>query len=115
MKSGDTQGHHLSFSQRSKGGGDVYQLSFPIVMFATIFLSTVLRFVNFLSLLSAASSSARNSCGHASQHGHLHATLQHVSAAVIAHLDLSPLEELGILAWGRHGECRRGRRSGRER
>ena len=61
MKSGDTQGHHLSFSQRSKGGGDVYQLSFPIVMFATIFLSTVRRFWNFLSFASAACSSVRNS------------------------------------------------------
>lgn len=39
-----------------------YALSLPIVMFATIFFSTVFRFANFLSFDSAASNSARNSC-----------------------------------------------------
>jgi len=45
--------------------GDVwraYELSFPMVMFATIFFSTVLRLTNFLSFASAAWRSARNSC-----------------------------------------------------
>jgi hypothetical protein len=38
-----------------------YELSFPIVMFATIFFNIVFRFVNFLSFVSAAWSSWRNS------------------------------------------------------
>ena len=38
-----------------------YELSFPIVIFATIFFNIVFRFVNFLSLVSAAWSSWRNS------------------------------------------------------
>ena len=36
-------------------------LSFPIVIFATIFFNTVFLFWNFLSFASAACSSARNS------------------------------------------------------
>ena len=40
---------------------DCDALSLPMVMLATIFLRTVLRLVNFLSLDSAACNSARNS------------------------------------------------------
>ena len=39
-----------------------YQLSFPRVILATIFFNTIFRFTNFLSFVSAAWRSARNSC-----------------------------------------------------
>ena len=65
-----------------------------MVMFATIFLSTVLRLTNFLSLDSAACSSARNSCaGRDTRQG-----MRGVSVGRGAHLDLSALEELGIMS-----------------
>jgi hypothetical protein len=62
-------------------------------MFATIFFKTVFLFVYFLSLLSAASSSARNSCGtaKANQQGYEN------DKYGVTHLNLSPLEELCIL------------------
>ena len=61
MKSGDTV-RGGSITSLTPMRQLQHALSFPIVIFATIFFSTVFRFVNFLSLVSAASSSARNSC-----------------------------------------------------
>ena len=65
-----------------------------MVIFATIFFKTVFLFVNFLSLLSAASSSARNSCGITSRHKRRRERIEHS----VTYLNLSPLEELRILA-----------------
>ena len=81
-----------------KGADRWHQLSFPIVIFATIFFKTVFLFVYFLSLLSAASNSARNSCRFASTNQQRHAGDKYG----VTHLDLPPLEEFGILAL-RHG------------
>ena len=90
-------------------------LSFPMVMFATIFFSTVLRLTNFLSLDSAACSSARNS----------YRDRRGVSAGRAcggdgggdaAHLYLAALKEFGILpGLGRHGGCTGSRRGVRPR
>ena len=95
MKSGDTVRGGLITSLTSLRQLQ-HALSFPIVIFATIFFSTVFRFVNFLSLASAACNSARNSCVlrvHPRAPG---SDGRHI--VVIAHLDLAPREELGILA-----------------
>lgn len=62
-----------------------------MVMFATIFFSTVFRFVNFLSFVSAAWSSWRNSWT-------LREFAQSNNTHRYAYLNLSALEELGILA-----------------
>lgn len=71
-----------------------HQLSLPMVIFATIFFKTVFLFVNFLSLLSAASSSARNSCGIASRRQRRREGIEYSDS----HLNLSSLKELRILA-----------------
>lgn len=88
------------------GGGEGadkwHQLSFPIVMFATIFFKTVFLFVYFLSLLSAASNSARNSCRFASTNQQRHEGEEYGATD----LNLSPLEEFSILAL-RHGSLLR--------
>ena len=76
-----------------------HRLSLPIVIFATIFFKTVFLFVYFLSLLSAASSSARNSCGIV---GEKCQQRREGDPYSISHLNLSPLEELSILTLG-HG------------
>jgi hypothetical protein len=68
-----------------------HELSLPIVMFATIFFNTVFRFVNFLSFVSAAWSSWRNSWT-------VHEFAERKDTHCHAHLYLSALEELGILA-----------------
>lgn len=71
-----------------------------MVIFATIFFSTVFRLTNFLSLASAACNSARNSCE--TQRGMSdHRPERPLTSA---HLYLAPREELGILAGlGSHG------------
>lgn len=61
-------------------------------MLATIFLRTVLRLVNFLSLDSAACNSARNSYVETCLCSYLRQVYD-----LSTHLDLPPLEELGIL------------------
>jgi hypothetical protein len=58
------QGRHFGGRQwlpNLRKGEKLNWLSLPIVMFATIFLSAVFRLTNFLSFVSAAWSSARNS------------------------------------------------------
>ena len=86
-----------------QGGGkdanEWHRLSLPMVIFATIFFKTVFLFVNFLSLLSAASSSARNSYGIANTKCQ---QKRESDPYGVSHLNLSPLEELSILALG-HG------------
>ena len=76
-----------------KDAGEWHQLSLPMVMFATIFFKTVFRFVYFLSLLSAASSSARNSCGIASKNQQ---RLEKDKRG-LSYLNLPSLEKLSIL------------------
>jgi hypothetical protein len=66
-----------------------YSLSLPIVMFATIFFKTVFRFWYFLSFASAACSSARNS--------YMIKFVTEFNRLRVPHLDLSALEEFGIL------------------
>lgn len=63
-----------------------------MVIFATIFFNTVLRFVNFLSFDSAAWSSARNSYGACED-----LVESIVGVTRHSHLNLASLEELGIL------------------
>lgn len=74
-----------------RGHSAIHILSLPIVMFATIFLRTVLRFWNFLSFASAAWSSTRNSW--------VKAALRRSSTPInLTYLDLATLKELGILS-----------------
>ena len=61
MNKGDTERAEMSLGQVRTQILDGDGLSLPMVIFATIFFSTVLRFVYFLSFVSAACSSARNS------------------------------------------------------
>jgi len=82
-----------------------HRLSLPMVIFATIFFKTVFLFVNFLSLLSAASSSARNSCGIASANQQR----REKDKYRVSHLNLSPLEELSILTLRHESLLRSGR------
>jgi len=77
-----------------KDANEWHQLSLPMVIFATIFFKTVFLFVYFLSLLSAASSSARNSCGIAKANQQRHESDKYG----VTHLNFPSLEELSILS-----------------
>jgi len=61
---GDTANRFPVSTTNAPAASQQHALSFPIVMFATIFFNTVFRFVNFLSFVSAACSSWRNSWTH---------------------------------------------------
>ena len=69
----------------------VDSLSFPIVIFATIFFKTVFRFMYFLSFDSASCNSFRNSYDHAEVSYMVDEFLCNI------YLYLSSLKELGVL------------------
>ena len=90
---GDTANRFPVSTTNAPAASQQHALSFPIVMFATIFFNTVFRFVNFLSFVSAACSSWRNSWTHT-----VSFRCRKETHRLYAHLNLSALEELCILA-----------------